>query len=54
MASEKELGATNTNVESNSPTLSLSESTSAQAGVTKVEALAQAWGKSGLIVAYVG
>ena len=29
-------------------------STSAQEGVTKVEALAQAWGKSGLIVAYFG
>ncbi|KAF8433133.1 siderophore iron transporter mirC [Terfezia claveryi] len=57
MPSEKDMvahGATNTDVEINSQTPSIRNSTSTQAGVTKVEALAQAWGKSGLIVAYVG
>lgn len=44
----------NADVENTSQPPSISGSTGAQAGVTKVEALAQAWGKSGLIVAYVG
>lgn len=33
---------------------SIGSSTDAQEGVTKVEALAQAWGKSGLVIAYFG
>ena len=38
----------------NSPTTSMNDSTELQQGVTKVEAAAQAWGKTGLMIAYLG